>query len=640
MRSHFSLNPSQHYPSIYNHNVNLTVKHSYDADNHLIRVETTRFGATIVVEYAYDADGNRVRKTIDGTVVVNYLVDTNRDYAQVLEERDGSGNLLVRYVYGHDLISQTRPSAGSGTDTTYYHYDGMGSTRALTADSEAVTDTYDAFGNLLDKTGVTENTHLYTGEFFDSNLGFYYLRARYMNPAIGRFVTMDPFGGFSRDPYSLHKYLYAHANPVNSTDPSGYITNTQDATVSAGIVQRLASMSICIAKRACPFMIASGIFGAFQSGIDHMLGGGSILDLGDVMIDGALNGASVGFWRSFSALRPLLTFMGFKSSLEAVNESRKEGNYVQMLYRAVMLYFQVKAMTNLEGNWDSDACFMGETLVYTPQGYKPIQELDIGDLVYSTEVGSDEQELVQSRVTEIFQRETDTLIDLTIQDGDGNESVITGTPEHPFWVPAVKDFIPMGLLVANQQLRTADGSLAVVVASRTYHGHFTVYNIEVDGTHAYYVASPHGLQAVLVHNIDCSGNSDNVISNADENRTTAENLQVLNSLAEGDGMSGVYDHATGQVLLIRSTGEYPRPEGWVAQRGGHADVFNELTNGTGNLTKLPGRFSGFYIQKLEGKFVFGWNSGQVNSISHGGSYSVPEELRPEIMAAVKKTVDR
>jgi RHS repeat-associated protein len=195
------------------------ISYSYDYENRLIRVETTKFGATIVIEYAYDAQGNRIKKTIDGLVTTTYLVDENRDYAQVVEERNGEGNLLVRYVYGLDLISQTRAGA-----TSYYHYDGQGSTRALTNTSQSVTDTYtyDAFGILLDKTGSTVNTYRYTGEQFDANVGFYYLRARYMNPAIGRFITMDAFAGRNRDPYSLHKYLYANANPVTYVDPSGY----------------------------------------------------------------------------------------------------------------------------------------------------------------------------------------------------------------------------------------------------------------------------------------------------------------------------------------------------------------------------------------------------------------------------------
>ena len=124
------------------------------------------------------------------------------------------------------MISQTRPSADSGTITSYYHYDGLGSTRALSSESGAVTDhyNYDAFGNLLDKSGRTINHYRYTGEQFDANSGFYYLRARYMNPQVGRFVTMDEFAGLNRDPYSLHKYLYANANPVNMIDPSGHFS--------------------------------------------------------------------------------------------------------------------------------------------------------------------------------------------------------------------------------------------------------------------------------------------------------------------------------------------------------------------------------------------------------------------------------
>jgi RHS repeat-associated protein len=60
--------------------------------------------------------------------------------------------------------------------------------------SQQVTDTYeyDAYGNELNKTGSTPNSYLYRGEFFDSDLGLYYLRARWMNPLTGRFMSMDP----------------------------------------------------------------------------------------------------------------------------------------------------------------------------------------------------------------------------------------------------------------------------------------------------------------------------------------------------------------------------------------------------------------------------------------------------------------
>jgi hypothetical protein len=43
-----------------------------------------------------------------------------------------------------------------------------------------------------------------------------------MNPATGSFITMDAYQGDTRDPVTLHKYLYANANPVTYSDPTGY----------------------------------------------------------------------------------------------------------------------------------------------------------------------------------------------------------------------------------------------------------------------------------------------------------------------------------------------------------------------------------------------------------------------------------
>ena len=63
--------------------------------------------------------------------------------------------------------------------------------------------------------------YLYTGEQIDPDLGMYYLRARYYQPATGRFWSMDSFEGSQKHPQSLHKYLYCHGNPINGTDPSG-----------------------------------------------------------------------------------------------------------------------------------------------------------------------------------------------------------------------------------------------------------------------------------------------------------------------------------------------------------------------------------------------------------------------------------
>ncbi|MFL6313354.1 MAG: RHS repeat-associated core domain-containing protein [Terriglobales bacterium] len=86
-----------------------------------------------------------------------------------------------------------------------------------------MTDTYtfDAFGNLIAAAGTTPNNYLYSGEQFDNALHLYNLRARYLNPSTGAFLTRDPYEGIFRDPNTLHPYAYVNANPVNAIDPTG-----------------------------------------------------------------------------------------------------------------------------------------------------------------------------------------------------------------------------------------------------------------------------------------------------------------------------------------------------------------------------------------------------------------------------------
>ena len=69
--------------------------------------------------------------------------------------------------------------------------------------------------------GTTPNQFLYTGERYDSNLGLYFLRTRYYQPATGRFWSMDGYFGRRSEPSTLHKYVYTANNPINFTDPWG-----------------------------------------------------------------------------------------------------------------------------------------------------------------------------------------------------------------------------------------------------------------------------------------------------------------------------------------------------------------------------------------------------------------------------------
>jgi RHS repeat-associated protein len=199
--------------------------YTYDWDNRLTAAQTADQQAT----YRYTTEGLLVGTTVDGVETV-YVRDAMQPLQPVLEERDATGAVRARYVYGQALLSQER--AGHWA---YYLLDGGGSTRLLADAHPQITDvyTYDAFGNVLARSGDTPNAYLFAGEPYDPVVGAHYLRARYYHQALGRFLSLDPVLGAPHDPLARHPYLYAQANPVNRTDPTGLATLMEAVETSA-----------------------------------------------------------------------------------------------------------------------------------------------------------------------------------------------------------------------------------------------------------------------------------------------------------------------------------------------------------------------------------------------------------------------
>lgn len=187
-------------------------------------------GAQVTVNLAYDGDGNLVAKTVNG-ITTQYLIDdiNPTGLPQVIEE-SVNGVVQRRYTYGLQRISETQLINGAWV-TSYYGYDAQGNVRQLTDAAGVVTDTYDydAYGNLVNHTGTTPNVYLYRGERYDPDMGMYYMRARWYNPATGRFMSRDMEEGDPPDPASLHKYLYAGGDPVNKMDPTGHEASEETA---------------------------------------------------------------------------------------------------------------------------------------------------------------------------------------------------------------------------------------------------------------------------------------------------------------------------------------------------------------------------------------------------------------------------
>lgn len=87
---------------------------------------------------------------------------------------------------------------------------------------------YQPFGQEINLLNNASNTHKYTGKEFDTETGLYYYGARYYDPAIGRFISVDPAGGKPDNPQTWNRYVYTLNNPYKYVDPDGreaYLTS-------------------------------------------------------------------------------------------------------------------------------------------------------------------------------------------------------------------------------------------------------------------------------------------------------------------------------------------------------------------------------------------------------------------------------
>ncbi|MBK8417475.1 RHS repeat-associated core domain-containing protein [Candidatus Villigracilis saccharophilus] len=76
-------------------------------------------------------------------------------------------------------------------------------------------------------------------ESYGDSTQLLYLRARYYNPADGRFTSRDTWGGDANRPMSMNRWGYVEGNPVNYFDPSGHIAEGHEARTADVIRDKL-----------------------------------------------------------------------------------------------------------------------------------------------------------------------------------------------------------------------------------------------------------------------------------------------------------------------------------------------------------------------------------------------------------------
>ncbi len=188
------------------------VTYTYDPENTRIAAVTESYKEVYVTE--------SVTSSLSRILSATRYEKTAEDKVELENSETKLGEAKTTlYVYGNGLIYEY------ADDTVlYHHYNNLGSTVKLTNEDGQVieTYTYGVYGELLG--GDTSLTRfLYNGRCgvsTDDN-GLYYMRQRYYNPEIKRFVNQDILTGSIGNSQSLNRYSYVQGNPVSYTDPFG-----------------------------------------------------------------------------------------------------------------------------------------------------------------------------------------------------------------------------------------------------------------------------------------------------------------------------------------------------------------------------------------------------------------------------------
>jgi RHS repeat-associated protein len=179
--------------------------------------------------FFYDGRGNRLKANRAG-VETRYIYD---GAGRLLAEANSSNQITKYYIYGNGLLA----TVTSDGQTYCYHFNGVGSTIAMTNSALAIVNkySYDAFGNmdaqqeniLNNDTKLLNQPFKYVGQYgvMAEPNGFYYMKARYYDPTVGRFISEDPSGLGGGD---VNLTAYVGNNPVTGIDPSGLCRTSSD----------------------------------------------------------------------------------------------------------------------------------------------------------------------------------------------------------------------------------------------------------------------------------------------------------------------------------------------------------------------------------------------------------------------------
>ena len=399
---------------------------------------------------------------------------------------------------------------------------------------------YDSWGKLLSCEDTSEkdivsfiNPYTYRGYYYDSDTEMYFLKSRYYNPELHRFINADSVvsdtGG---EILGYNMFAYCMNNPVVMSDSDGDWPKWATKVLIGTAVIAVAAV-LTIATAGTGTALACFAAGALKGAVS-----GAII--------GAASGAAT------SAVKHRIKKKTWKGAGKAAIDGAATG-------------YMTGAITGfVTGGLSSSTCFVAGTAVLSASGLVNIEQIRPGDKVWAENPETGQKEL--KTVVKTFENETTELVHVFAN----GEEIIT-TNEHPFYVP-VKGWTSAIELRAGDILLLQNGSYVIVekVQHEILEHPVKVYNFEVEDFHTYYV----GNSSILVHN-KCVVNSKGVKV---EVRTSREH-GLPHAHVSGNGpnttvgldglpMKNHPNFSSKQAKVIS--------ENWEAIKNGIIDIFKEV----------------------------------------------------------------
>lgn len=514
------------------------LSYTYNVWNELTSA-THQAGTT---SYTYDPSGLRTKKATP-TETVRYHYNSDE---QVIAESNAGNQLTAHYIWGTDRVLAKEETTGK---KYYYLYNGHGDVVQMVDTNGVVVNRYeyDEWGGIVSQTEQVKNPFKYSGEVYDEDTGLYYLRARYYDPSIGRFINKDTYEGDISNPLSLNLYSYVYNNPLKYVDPTGHIAWYQYYHLAKGI--------------------GSSVVGSLAGLFDPKTYT-AIYEVGKAVATGSISFKELANAVGASAAEPFKylfkhskhIWQGNPTNAEVQEYGKHLGNVLQMFIggsglgaKAILAIEKAssklgKALRALDKICN---CFTAGTTVLTEDGEKPIEEIEIGDKVLAKD--DETGEMAYKEVEWLFQREVEETYNLTV-----GGRVITTTDEHPFWI-VDEGWVKAKDLVAGDLLTTSDGKELAIEKIEIKREHVVVYNFQVKDFHSYFVSN----LGVWTHN-SCfdAGAFEKKISNMNVNekvalvRTTAADLAKMNGwtkdskLSRMNGRDVYFDTSSGKYYAV------------------------------------------------------------------------------------------